>query len=139
MSTLESAPVRTEPLRIPTIEHAAIDGMDAYRALVAEAATDYEGFWARLANEHLAWRRPFTQVLDDSNAPFYKWFEDGELNASYNCLDRNLANGLADKTAIVFEADDGVITRITYEALYHRVCRLANALRARGVTKGDRS
>ncbi|MFM0515405.1 acetate--CoA ligase, partial [Paraburkholderia sp. RL17-373-BIF-A] len=70
--------------------------------------------------------------------PFYQWFEDGELNASYNCLDRNLINGLAEKTAIVFESDDGRVTHVTYQALYHRVCRLANALRARGVKKGDR-
>jgi len=112
--------------------------MDAYRALVAEAGQDHEAFWARLAREHLAWRRPFTQVLNDSDAPFYRWFEDGELNASYNCLDRNLVNGLAEKTAIVFESDDGKITHVTYQALYHRVCRLANTLRARGVKKGDR-
>jgi acetyl-CoA synthetase len=123
---------------IPLTPNATIDGMDAYRALVAEAGRDSEAFWARLAREHLAWRRPFTRILDDSNPPFYTWFEDGELNASYNCLDRNLANGNASKTAIVFEADDGTVTTVAYEALYHRVCRLANALRARGVKKGDR-
>jgi acetyl-CoA synthetase len=125
-------------LQIPLAPNARIDGMDAYRALVAEAGQDHEAFWARLAREHLAWRRPFTQVLNDSDAPFYRWFEDGELNASYNCLDRNLVNGLAEKTAIVFESDDGKITHVTYQALYHRVCRLANTLRARGVKKGDR-
>ncbi|MDN7181553.1 acetate--CoA ligase [Caballeronia sp. SEWSISQ10-4 2] len=115
-----------------------IESMEAYRALVAEAAQDHEAFWARLAREHLSWRRPFTQILDDKNAPFYKWFEDGELNASYNCLDRNLASGNANKTAIIFESDDGRVSTVTYQALYHRVCRLANALRARGVKKGDR-
>jgi acetyl-CoA synthetase len=112
--------------------------MDAYRALVAEAAQDHEAFWARLARAHLSWRRPFTQTLNDRDAPFYKWFEDGELNASYNCLDRNLASGNANKTAIIFESDDGKVSTVTYQALYHRVCRLANALRARGVNKGDR-
>jgi acetyl-CoA synthetase len=112
--------------------------MAAYRALVAEAAQDHEAFWARLAREHLSWRRPFTKIIDDKNAPFYKWFEDGELNASYNCLDRNLASGNANKTAIIFESDDGRVSTVTYQALYHRVCRLANALRARGVKKGDR-
>ncbi|MDB5832745.1 MAG: acs, partial [Caballeronia sp.] len=105
---------------------------------VAEAAQDHEAFWARLAREHLSWRRPFTQILNDQDAPFYKWFEDGELNASYNCLDRNLASGNANKTAIIFESDDGKVATVTYQALYHRVCRLANALRARGVKKGDR-
>ena len=84
--------------------NAAISGMDAYQKLCDEAANDYEGFWARLAREHLAWQTPFTQTLDESNAPFYKWFADGKLNASYNCLDRNLENGNADKTAIIFEA-----------------------------------
>ncbi|HMC45381.1 MAG TPA: acetate--CoA ligase [Caballeronia sp.] len=112
--------------------------MDAYHALVAEAAQDHEAFWARLAREHLSWRSPFTQILNDRDAPFYKWFEDGELNASYNCLDRNLASGNANKTAIIFESDDGRVSTVTYQALYHRVCRLANALRARGVKKGDR-
>ena len=65
-----------------------------------------------------AWHKPFTQVLDESNAPFYKWFADGELNASYNCLDRNLENGNADKIAIIFEADDGKVTKVTYRELH---------------------
>jgi acetyl-CoA synthetase len=137
MSTIETSP-HVPAQDIPLAGHAAIESMAAYRALVAEAAQDHEAFWARLAREHLSWRRPFTQILDDKNAPFYKWFEDGELNASYNCLDRNLASGNANKTAIVFESDDGRVSSVTYQALYHRVCRLANALRARGVKKGDR-
>src|SRR5512135_1228455 len=70
-------------------------------ALNAEAARDFTGFWGRLARETLSWHKPFTQVLDESKAPFYRWFHDGELNASYNCLDRNLERGLADKTAII--------------------------------------
>jgi acetyl-CoA synthetase len=117
---------------------AAISGMDAYKALCAEAERDFTGFWGRLAKENVLWQKPFTQVLDESNAPFYKWFADGELNASHNCLDRNLSNGNADKTAIVFEADDGKVSKITYRALYHEVCRLANALKQHGVKKGDR-
>ena len=137
MSTIESSP-HVPAQDIPLAGRAAIESMAAYHALVAEAAQDHEAFWARLAREHLSWRRPFTQVLDDKNAPFYKWFEDGELNASYNCLDRNLASGNANKTAIIFESDDGQVSTVTYQALYHRVCRLANALRARGVKKGDR-
>lgn len=137
MSTIESTPL-VPAQEIAPAARSAIESMDAYRALVAEAGQDHEAFWARLAREHLTWRRPFTQILDDRDAPFYKWFEDGELNASYNCLDRNLAAGNADKTAIIFESDDGKVSNITYQALYHRVCRLANALRARGVKKGDR-
>ncbi|MFN3566892.1 MAG: acetate--CoA ligase [Burkholderiaceae bacterium] len=120
------------------VKQANISGMAAYRALCDEAERDFNGFWARLAREHLVWHKPFTQVLDESNAPFYKWFSDGELNASYNCLDVNLANGNAEKTAIVFEADDGKVTRITYRALYTEVCKLANALKHHGIKKGDR-
>ncbi|WP_198118990.1 acetate--CoA ligase [Massilia rhizosphaerae] len=117
---------------------AAISGMDAYRKLCDEAASDYEGFWARLARENIAWHKPFTQTLDESNAPFYKWFADGQLNASYNCLDRNIENGNGDKTAIIFEADDGKVTRATYRELHERVCKFANGLKARGIKKGDR-
>ena len=109
-----------------------------FDALNAKAACDFEGFWGDLARELVVWKKPFTKVLDESNAPFYKWFGDGELNVSYNCLDRNLANGNADKTAIVFEADDGAVTKITYKELHGRVCKLANALRSVGIKKGDR-
>jgi acetyl-CoA synthetase len=117
---------------------AAISGMDAYRALMAEAERDYEGFWGKLARETLTWRRPFSTVLDESNAPFFKWFEDGELNASYNCLDRHVEAGNGGRTAIIFETDDGSVVRVTYQDLLARVCRFANALKRRGVKKGDR-
>ena len=119
------------------VKQANISGMDAYRALCAEAEKDYTGFWARLAREHLLWRQPFTRVLDESNAPFFKWFEDGKINASYNCLDRHLQSQ-PGKTALIFEADDGKVTTITYQALYHRVCAMANGLKARGIKSGDR-
>src|SRR5450755_37798 len=120
------------------VKGACISGMDAYQALCAEAESDYEGFWARQARELLSWKKPFTKVLDDSDAPFFKWFEDGTLNASYNCLDRQVEAGLGDKVAIIFEADDGKVTKATYSDLLDRTCQLANALKARGVKKGDR-
>jgi len=120
------------------VKNAAISGMDAYKKLCAEAEKDYEGFWGRLAKENLHWKQVFTKVLDESKAPFYKWFEDGTTNASYNCLDRNLQNGNANKTAIIFESDDGKVTKVTYQDLHDRVCQLANALRKRGIKKGDR-
>lgn len=120
------------------VKNAAISGMDAYKKLCAEAEKDYEGFWGRLAKENLFWKQAFTKVLDESQAPFYKWFEDGTTNASYNCLDRNLQNGNANKTAIIFESDDGKVTKVTYQELHDRVCQLANALRKRGIKKGDR-
>jgi len=120
------------------IKNAAVSGMDAYLALCKEAEDDYEGFWARNARELVEWKKPFTQVLDESNAPFFKWFADGQLNVSYNCLDRNVNNGLGDKVAIIFEADNGEVTRVTYKDLLARVSRFANALRGMGVKKGDR-
>ena len=121
-----------------TAKNAYVAGMEAYQALVAEAEADYEGYWGRLAKELVSWKQPFTQVLDSSNPPFFKWFADGKLNASYNCLDRNVENGKGDKTAIIFEADGGEVTKVTYKELLERTCRLANALKAQGVKKGDR-
>lgn len=118
--------------------NAAISGMDAYNALCAEAAADYEGFWAKLARENLHWHKPFTTVLDESQAPLYKWFDDGLLNVSYNCLDVNIQKGLGDKTAIIFEADGGDVTNVSYKDLHAKVCQFANGLRSLGVKKGDR-
>ena len=140
MAGIESVLQETRVFNPPEsfVKQANIAGMDAYRALCAEAEHDYEGFWARLAHEHLLWHKPFSKVLDESNAPFYKWFEDGELNASYNCLERNLENGNADKVAIIFETDDGKVSRVTYRELHARVCRFANGLKALGIKKGDR-
>jgi acetyl-CoA synthetase len=120
------------------VRHATISGMPAYQALCDEAARDYEGYWARLAREHVLWREPFTRVLDDSKAPFYQWFADGKLNVSWNCLDRNVDAGKGDKTAFIFEADDGTVTKINYRDLLHRVCKFANALKAQGIKNGDR-
>ena len=117
---------RVFPPSADFVKQANISGMDAYKALCAEAERDYTGFWAKLAREYLTWTKPFTQVLDESNAPFYKWFADGELNASYNCLDKNLENGNADKVAIIFEADDGKVTKVTYRELHAKVCQFAN-------------
>ncbi len=121
-----------------TVARATISGKAAYEALCQEAETDYAGYWARLAREHVSWKTPFTQSLDESEAPFYHWFADGTLNVSYNCLDRNLENGNAEKVAIIFEADDGKATKITYRELHALVCKLANGLKARGIKKGDR-
>jgi acetyl-CoA synthetase len=119
------------------VKQANVSGMAAYQALCDEAERDFEGFWARLARENLAWHKPFTKTLDESKAPFYKWFHDGELNASYNCLDRHLKTQ-PEKTAIIFEADDGKVTKITYKQLYHKVCQFANALKSLGIKQGER-
>ncbi|WP_101047632.1 acetate--CoA ligase [Macromonas nakdongensis] len=121
-----------------TVASARIAGMDAYNALCAEAEQDFEGFWGKRAKELLAWHKPFTQVLDESEAPFYKWFQDGELNASYNCLDRHMGTPTENKTAIIFEADGGEVTKVTYKELLAKVSQFANVLKAKGVKKGDR-
>src|SRR6185436_19463367 len=138
-STIESVlqETRVFPPSAQFVKQSNIPGMDAYRKLVAEAERDFEGFWARLARETLSWSKAFTKVLDESKAPFFRWFYDGELNASYNCLDRHLRTQ-GQKTAIIFEADDGSVTKVTYQQLYKEVCRFASALKAKGIKKGDR-
>jgi acetyl-CoA synthetase len=139
MSSIES--VLTENRVFPPgdafSKNATVSGMDAYRALCRQAEQDYTGFWATLARAEIDWQTPFTQILDESNAPFYRWFHDGKLNASWNCIDRHLATR-GDKTALIFEADDGSVTKVSYTELHQRVCRFANALKAQGIGLGDR-
>lgn len=106
-------------------------------ALHQKAEEDYEGFWADLARTQLDWSTPFTQTLDESNAPHYRWFTDGELNVSYNCLDRHLADK-ANKTAIIFEGEQGDTLKLSYAELHKEVCRFANALKVQGISQGDR-
>ena len=116
---------------------ATVSGLEAYQALCDAAEQDYSGFWAKLAREEIDWQTPFNSTLDESQAPFYRWFADGKLNASYNCLDRHLEKR-GDKIALIFEADDGSVSNITYKQLHERVCRFANALKQQGVGLGDR-
>ncbi|KGH25308.1 AMP-dependent synthetase [Comamonas testosteroni] len=139
-STIESVLVENRVFPPPAdfAAKARISGMAQYQALCDEAERDYEGYWARLARENVKWTKPFTQVLDQSNPPFYKWFADGELNASANCLDKHMGTPVENKTAIIFEADGGEVTKVTYKELLARVSQFANALKSRGVQKGDR-
>ncbi len=141
MSATESVKqeTRSYPPSPEMVAQANISGQAAYDALVAEAERDHEAFWGRLAKEELIWIKPFTKVLDESNAPLFKWFDDGTLNVSTNCLERNLENGNAEKIAIIFEADDGKVTKVTYKELHAKVCRFANALKKLGYKKGDRA
>ncbi|MDD5028032.1 MAG: acetate--CoA ligase [Rhodoferax sp.] len=129
---------RVFPPSEATVKAARIQGMEGYYALCAEAEKDFEGFWARLARENVVWTKPFTKTLDESNVPFYKWFEDGELNASANCLDKHVGTPVENKTAVIFEADDGTVTKTTYKELLARVGQFANALKAHNINKGDR-
>ena len=106
-------------------------------AMRCQAAADHVGFWAGLARRSLHWHKPFTVTLDDSMAPNYRWFPDGELNVSWNCLDAHLAKQ-GDKTAILFEGEAGDVRRLSYRELHAEVCRLANGLKQLGIGRGDR-
>ena len=99
---------RVFPPPAECVAQANVSGMEAYRALYARSEKDYQGFWGESARDNLIWHKPFTKVLDESKAPFYTWFEDGELNVSYNCLDRHLQTQ-PNKTAIIFEAATGTM------------------------------
>ncbi|SER52031.1 acetyl-CoA synthetase [Nitrosomonas sp. Nm51] len=139
MSTIESV-LNESRIFSPSsefVQQANVSGPEAYQKLCNEAEADYQAFWAQQARKHILWHKPFTQILDDSDPPFFKWFSDGELNVSYNCLDRHLTTQ-PDKTAIIFESDEGEVIRATYRELHQQVCKLANALKAHNITKGDR-
>jgi acetyl-CoA synthetase len=101
------------------------------------AAADHVGFWADLARQQLFWHKPFNVALDESRAPNYRWFTDGTLNVSYNCLDVHLAER-GSKPAIIFEGEPGDVRRMSYRELHQEVCRFANVLKRQGVTAGDR-
>ena len=118
-------------------QQATVSGMAAYSALCAEFDADYAGTWAKLARELLVWHKPFTKTLNESQVPFYKWFEDGELNVSANCLDKHLAT-IPNKVAIIFEADNGDTKKVTYKVLYTLVCQFANGLKSLNLPFGSR-
>jgi acetyl-CoA synthetase len=117
-------------------KHATLKAAQLNR-MHAKAADDYVGFWADLAVAEIEWHRPFTVPLDDSRAPNYRWFTDGQLNVSYNCLDVHLASR-ADKVAIIFEGEPGDVRKLTYAQLHQEVCQFGNALKALGIGRGDR-
>jgi len=119
-------------------KNARIKNMCEYHDLQTWANEDYEGFWAHFANEKIDWFSPYTQVLDESNAPFYKWFVNGKLNVAHQCIDRHLSSR-KNKAAIIFEGDRGDKQIITYLELYYNVNKFANLLKNEfHVKKGDR-
>lgn len=122
----------------PVSEESNIASMASYKALVTRFNSDFEGTWGELGNTELNWKKPFTTVLNDANAPFFKWFEDGELNVSENCLDRHVASGLGERTAIIFEGEPGDVRKISYQELLDEVSRAANGMKSLGVKAGDR-
>ncbi len=127
------------PVSAERAAHAHIDEA-RYREMYAESITDPEGFWAR-QGQRLDWMKPYTKVKDTSFEKSdlrVRWFEDGTLNASVNCIDRHLKTR-GDQVAIIWEGDDPAVDRkITYLELHEAVCRFANVLKDRGVQKGDR-
>src|ERR1700761_4796537 len=110
---------------------------DELQRLRQQTAAEPQAFWADHARRELIWHRPFTRVLDESGAPNFEWFADGQLNVSYNCLDVHLRER-GHKTALVFEGEPGDSRRLSYQELHAEGCRAANALRALGVRSGDR-
>src|SRR5690242_4980876 len=126
----------------PGFAERALINASGYAAMYRESVTKTEAFWAKQARERLTWSKPFTQVKDtsfDANDLHVRWFADGELNVSVNCLDRHLAKR-PEQTAILWEPDDphGETRLISYRELHENVCKLANALKRHGVKKGDR-
>jgi len=101
------------------------------------AEKDYEGYWAKLAQDNLHWFKDFSTVLDDKKAPNYQWFADGEINVSYNCLDLNTQKS-PNKIAIIFESENGKTKNITYQELLDEVCKFSNGLLDLGVKPLDR-
>ncbi|HMH28243.1 MAG TPA: acetate--CoA ligase [Steroidobacteraceae bacterium] len=118
------------------VEHATLKAAELQR-MYDKAASDYVGFWADLAVAEIDWKQPFTVPLDDSRAPNFRWFTDGQLNVSHNCLDAHLASR-GDKVAVIFEGEPGDVRKLTYAQLHQEVCQFANALKAQGIGRGDR-
>ena len=107
--------------------------------VVNNAATaDLAGFWGKIASENFEWYEPWETVLDDSNAPFYKWFVGAKVNIVHNALDRHMRTATRNKAALIFEGEPGDVRTYTYQQLNHEVCKFASVLRAMGVNKGDR-
>lgn len=127
---------RTFPPSDSFVNTAALSA-DKLNTLYQQAGKDHTEFWSQQAKQEIDWQQDFETVVDNTNAPFYRWFPDGKLNVSYNCLDRHLTDR-GDKTAIIFEGEPGDTQHISYRELHQKVCTFANALKAQGIQKSDR-
>tara|TARA_Y100001968_G_scaffold331773_1_gene387621 strand:+ start:20894 stop:22876 length:1983 start_codon:yes stop_codon:yes gene_type:complete len=116
---------------------ANISSLEDLKALKEKAKKDPISFWDSLAKSELNWFKPYETVLDKKNAPFFKWFKEGKINITYNCLDRHVKNGNGDKTALIWEGEPGDNKRFSYKDLLKEVCKTANALKEIGVKKGE--
>jgi acetyl-CoA synthetase len=118
---------------------AHIREMEEYERLYAWSIKDPDGFWSKIAEEHIMWYKPWRKVLEyDFSVPSVRWFIGGELNVSVNCLDRHISTGTKNKAAIIWESDDGHTRTYTYQQLHDEVNLFANVLRKKGIARGDR-
>ncbi len=118
-------------------EKSNIKSFEELQSLKKKSLDNPTEFWESFANSEIDWFEPFKTVLDRENAPFFKWFKEGKLNISYNCLDRHIKNGIGDKTALIWEGEPGDNRKYTYRELLKEVCKAANALKSLGIKKGD--
>ena len=130
--------IKTYPPSDDFVKSAQVRGPEAYQALRASAQADPDKFWSELAKRELAWFKPFTKGLE-WNPPFAKWFADGKINVSYNCLDRHLTTDRRNQPAIIFEGEPGDERIISYQELHRLVCRFATVLKQLGYKAGDRA
>lgn len=119
-------------------QQAHIQSLQKYQELYDQAAANPTEFWANLAEKELHWFKKWDQILDWSNPPFAKWFINGKINISYNCLDRHLTTWRRNKAAIIWEGEPGDTRTLTYAQLHREVCQFANVMKSLGVKKGDR-
>ncbi len=118
-------------------ENSNIRSQKEFLSLKKQALDNPTKFWESFAKSEIDWFEPFQTVLDSDNAPFFKWFKEGKINITYNCLDRHIKKGLGAKTALIWEGEPGDSKKYTYKELLKEVCKAANALKAIGVKKGD--
>ena len=118
-------------------EKANIKNFEELQSLKKQSLENPTKFWESFANSEIDWFEKFQTVLDSSNAPFFKWFKEGKLNITYNCLDRHVKNGIGNKTALIWEGEPGDNRKYTYQELLNEVCKAANALKSLGIKKGD--
>ncbi len=118
-------------------EKSNIKSFEELQSLKKQSLENPIKFWESFANSEIDWFKPFQTVLDGANAPFFKWFKEGKLNITYNCLDRHIKNGIGNKTALIWEGEPGDERKYTYQELLKEVCKAGNALKSLGIKKGD--
>ncbi|ABM71893.1 acetyl-coenzyme A synthetase [Prochlorococcus marinus str. MIT 9515] len=118
-------------------EKSNIKSFEELQLLKKQSLENPMKFWESFGKSEIDWFEPFKTVLDRENAPFFKWFKEGKLNITYNCLDRHIKNGIGNKTALIWEGEPGDSRKYTYQELLNEVCKAANAFKSLGIKKGD--